>query len=196
MQQQRPAERSRARHKPPMRVTTASAERKGVKPATRPAAGPAAGACTAGCGDKAAERSGKPSPPLPLPLGCGTRGEPACARRQLQPLPGMRGVALPAHAPDQFAVRAAPPRARRLRPAAPRLAPATPGLCWVPANPGAGAQSPAQDASLLCIAHCCGRGQSRALCSEQPTERRQVWAPLGDLLDFCWVFLSLCWPSS
>lgn len=106
-----------------------------------------------GAGTK--RRSGKPSPPLPLPPGCGTRGEPACARRQLQPLPGTRGT--PGSRPRPVCCEgcSAP------RSASPSCCPSPGcghphGFAGHPQTPGqgggTGAQSPAQDGAALAAA--------------------------------------------
>lgn len=137
MQQQRPAERSTARHKPPMRVTTASAERKGVNLPRPPVQrGRRAGACTAGCGNKAAKSSGAGSQALCFPP-TGTRhprqaraAETGAGRERVCPVaPGSARDAQCSQLASEMSVqaaRAAQPWARCLHPAAPHTAPVRP----------------------------------------------------------------------
>jgi len=149
--------------------------------------GPGSGSMHCGMRERSSKalRSGKPSPPPPLPPGRSTRGRHGWPRRA-QPCvgreracPGERRACagLPACVGDQ-AARAAQPRARHPRPAAPRTAPAIPrGL------PGAGA-------SLTAAA---ARDGLRARSS--PRKDVGSGPPRGDLLGWGFLF-SFCWPSS
>jgi len=171
MQQQRPAERSTTRHKPPMRVTTASAERKGVNLPRHPAHG--AGEREHALRDAGTKQQSPPEreakPTASPPTGTQHPGQARVAETGAA-VRG-KGASVPRRAES---LRRAP--SLRRRPGSEGCP--TPGSASASRCPSHGSSHPQGVAGCRGIAHCCC-GQRRAPRSEQPSERRRVWAPSG-----------------